>query len=259
MLIHGPSAGREDADPGVRGSTRIMLALCVLTVVAACVAPYGIYHTVKQGQTLYGISRAYGVEEDRIVRVNRLKDRVALRVGQKLFIPGAMKEIDVEPAAYSADRRGGATPGDGGQPVPGQAPGEDKGRPASPGTGASFVWPVKGRILSGFGTRGARVHDGLDIAASAGDPIRAAAAGKVIYSDNGLRGYGNIIVIRHQGSMSTIYAHNRVNLVKEGEFVEQGQVIGKVGDSGNASGPHLHFEVRMGEIPVNPLRYLPSD
>jgi len=219
---------------------KCFLVICISAGLAACVVTPGVYHTVKKGQNIYRISKAYGVEEEKLMKVNRLKDPAQIKVGQKIFIPGAMKELYVEPA-----------PAEGESAAPTLVEGEKK-----EGQGASFIWPVKGKILSEFGARGTRLHEGIDISVPEGTPIAAAASGKVIYSSNKLRGYGNIIVIRHEGKFSTIYAHNRLNLVKEGEFVEQGQIIGKVGLSGRTSGSHLHFEVRVGENPVDPLDYL---
>ncbi|RME84755.1 MAG: M23 family metallopeptidase, partial [Zetaproteobacteria bacterium] len=120
-----------------------------------------------------------------------------------------------------------------------------------------LIWPVRGKITSGFGRRHGRVHDGIDIAAPRGTKVRAAASGVVVYADHRLSGYGNMVIIRHPGEIFTAYAHNARNLVRKGDHVRQGQVIATVGASGRASGPHLHFEVRIGAQPVDPLAYLP--
>jgi lipoprotein NlpD len=101
------------------------------------------------------------------------------------------------------------------------------------------------------------MHDGIDIGAKEGTPIRAAAAGEVVYSDQRLSGYGKLIIIRHSSDMFTAYAHNQRNLVRKGGRVKAGAVIARVGRTGRASGPHLHFEVRRGSTPVDPLAYLP--
>jgi murein DD-endopeptidase MepM/ murein hydrolase activator NlpD len=119
-------------------------------------------------------------------------------------------------------------------------------------------WPVAGKITSKFGPRRGSFHDGLDISAPLGTPILAAASGEVIYS-GALRGYGNLVILRHRGGYVTIYAHNQKNLVREGKAVRRGQVIARVGQTGRASGPHLHFEVRKDNLARNPLRYLPED
>jgi murein DD-endopeptidase MepM/ murein hydrolase activator NlpD len=119
-------------------------------------------------------------------------------------------------------------------------------------------WPiVNGAVTSGFGPRGGGFHDGIDIGAPAGTPIYAAAGGKVAYCSR-LPGYGNVIILRHGGGYATVYAHNRQHLVKEGEPVKEGQMIGRVGESGRTTGPNLHFEVRRENVAHNPLYFLPD-
>ena len=121
-----------------------------------------------------------------------------------------------------------------------------------------FRWPIEGRITSGFGPRRESFHDGIDIAAPRGTPVCAAADGEVIFS-NVLHGYGNIVIVRHRHGYVTVYAHNQKNLVREGQVVRRGQRLAEVGQSGRATGPHLHFEVRKDNLARNPLRYLPED
>ncbi len=111
--------------------------------------------------------------------------------------------------------------------------------------------------MSGFGFRGGLHHDGIDIAAAEGTSIAAGADGRVLYADDGLPGYGNMIIIRHVGEYSTVYAHCRELMVKKGDFVSAGEAIATVGQTGRASGPHLHFEVRAGKKPVDPAGFLP--
>ena len=119
-----------------------------------------------------------------------------------------------------------------------------------------MIWPVRGPVTSGFGMRDGANHDGIDISVTRGTKIRAAEAGRVLHSDNDLAGYGNLIILKHKGSLSSVYAHNRKNLVKAGQFVEKGQVIAEVGRTGRTSAPHLHFEVRRSGTAVDPLEYL---
>ena len=121
-----------------------------------------------------------------------------------------------------------------------------------------FIWPVDGKVVSQFGIRDGRRHDGLDIAAPEGTSIRAAASGTVLYSGNQQTGYGNLIILHHAQDMITVYAHNKVNLVKDGEAVKQGQEIAKVGRSGRVTKFHLHFEVRKRTKPRNPQFFLPK-
>jgi len=118
-----------------------------------------------------------------------------------------------------------------------------------------FIKPVQGKIISEFGPRNGRMHKGIDIQAPEGESIKAAEDGVVIFSGF-LKGYGNVVIIKHEGDFFTVYAHNRVNLVKEGEFVKKGQVIGNVGMTGNAQTPHLHFEVRKKTRPLDPTEYV---
>jgi murein DD-endopeptidase MepM/ murein hydrolase activator NlpD len=124
-----------------------------------------------------------------------------------------------------------------------------------------FQWPVEGTLTSPFNVRssGRRLHLGIDIANKKGTPVRAACSGRVIYSDSKyLPSMGNMILIEHAGGWVTLYSHNERNLVKEGDVVETGQVIAAVGATGNATGPHLHFEIRKNaDTPVNPIEYLP--
>lgn len=125
------------------------------------------------------------------------------------------------------------------------------------GTGR-FLWPVPHfyRVSSQFGPRGRRHHDGIDIPAPTGTPVVAADTGVVIYSDNGIRGYGNMVVVAHGDDIFTVYAHHSKNKVSKGERVERGQVIALVGNTGRSSGPHLHFEIRVKDVVRNPAQYL---
>jgi murein DD-endopeptidase MepM/ murein hydrolase activator NlpD len=191
----------------------------------------GVYHIIKKGQTLWRIARTYGVDLLLLAEVNAIEDPTYIKAGDALFIPGAPKVLEVE--IYHP--------------------------PTTPSPAASslgFIWPVVGKVTSGFGMRHGRKHTGIDIDADAGDPIKAAYDGKVIYSGSKFKGYGNMIIIEHANDFTTIYAHNKENLVKEGEWVTQGQVIALVGKTGEASGSHLHFEIHLGDKPLDPLEYL---
>lgn len=124
---------------------------------------------------------------------------------------------------------------------------------------ARFSWPLSTqRITSLFGERWGRPHEGLDIAAPQGTPVMAARGGKVIYAENQISGYGNMVIIRHSPSFATVYAHLSRIGVRVGDYVDRGKVIGKVGMTGRATKPHLHFEVRNSRAAVDPLLYLPG-
>src|SRR5690606_32827006 len=114
------------------------------------------------------------------------------------------------------------------------------------GTGR-FLWPVPHfyKVSSQFGPRGRRHHDGIDIPAPSGTPVVAVDHGVVVYSGNGIRGYGNMVVLNHGENVFTVYAHHKKNLVKKGERVKRGQTIAQVGNTGRSTGPHLHFEIRI--------------
>ncbi|OGV97256.1 MAG: hypothetical protein A3I04_01845 [Nitrospinae bacterium RIFCSPLOWO2_02_FULL_39_110] len=119
-----------------------------------------------------------------------------------------------------------------------------------------FIWPVKGNLTSGFGFRSKGKHDGIDISAPKGRVIIASASGKIIFSGWGPTGYGKIVIIKHSKKYVTVYAHNYKNLVEKGQSVRKGEKIALVGSTGRATGPHLHFELRINRIPVDPLPYL---
>ena len=189
----------------------------------------GVYHTVGKGQTLWSICSRYGVDIREVQKINNIKNPARIFVGQKIFIPGASTVRTVSPTVEQSNK-----------------------------TLPSFIWPVKGKITKRFGVREGERHDGIDIAAPRGTPVIAAAAGLVIYSGNDIKGYGNLVIIQHDGDVKTVYGHNLVNLVSLDEVVEQGRVISKVGSSGRSSGPHLHFEVRISRSAVDPIQYLPK-
>jgi murein DD-endopeptidase MepM/ murein hydrolase activator NlpD len=190
-------------------------------------ASHGITHTVSRGETLYSIARAYGKEVEELARINNLADASRLEVGQQLFIPGATEHRSGLPAVAGGDR-----------------------------SRVILAWPVRGEILSPFGApRPGRTHEGLDIRGRNGEPVVAAAAGKVIFSGT-MRGYGKVVILDHGGGLETRYAHNKKLLVRAGQRVSRGQKIATVGHTGNATGDHVHFEVRRNKVAVDPVRYL---
>ncbi len=130
------------------------------------------------------------------------------------------------------------------------------GDPSGPGTKISFRWPANGKVTSGFGVRGGKAHRGIDIAGYPGKAVRAAAGGTVVFS--GEKGeYGRVVILRHAGSYETVYAHNMDTFVLEGAQVQKGQPIADMGSTGNSTGPHLHFEVRVEDLALDPLACLP--
>ncbi len=228
-------------------------------------AKSGVTHTVEKGQTLWRIARAYGVPVQELAEVNDLPDPTQIRAGQGLWVPRAERVLHVVPAgtppvAPQPDRRPPAqTAGNAKQP-PTAARDDDDDEAKAPKVEVRrnrFAWPVKGVLFSRFGVRDGTQHDGIDIAAPKGTAISAADGGEVLYAGT-QNGYGNIVLVKHRDDLITIYAHNDENLVKTGDSVKSGQLLGKVGETGRASGPHLHFEVRQNRVPRNPLFFLPS-
>jgi murein DD-endopeptidase MepM/ murein hydrolase activator NlpD len=212
-----------------------------LAAIVACAGPReGVVHVVKPGETVYRLSRYYGVPVDRIVRANRIRDVSSVPVGARLFIPGARRAPPSRTIALASYA----------PPVP------DARLRAHREADLDFVWPVRGRLSSRFGRRGGRPHEGIDIATRKGTDVHAAEAGRVIHAGR-LGGYGRVVIIKHAGHYSTVYAHNHRNRVRKGAFVEKGEVVAEVGASGNASGPHLHFEIRRDRRPQDPLQLLP--
>lgn len=148
-------------------------------------------------------------------------------------------------------------------PAPAPAPAASKVAPVqeaavvSAPSSSGFVWPAQGKVISKFGTTsdGLR-NDGINISAPAGAPVMAAADGTVAYAGNQLRGFGNLVLIRHANGLITAYAHNQSLLVQKGDKVKRGAVIARVGQTGNVAKPQLHFEIRKGEEPVDPMKYL---
>lgn len=194
-------------------------------------ARQGFYHVVKPGENLFRIAKAYDLTYEELARANGIRDPRRIVAGQKVFVParGQQRRPDIPVTA------------------PGESPTE---------TDTVFVWPVSGSLNSGFGPRGSGFHDGVDIAAPEGTPIRAVEHGEVIYSDQ-LRGYGKMVIIRHSGGIVSVYAHNQVNLVREGQQVARGEIIARVGSTGRVTGPHLHFEIRKNNLAQDPMLYLP--
>jgi murein DD-endopeptidase MepM/ murein hydrolase activator NlpD len=220
---------------------------------------HGVLHPVEKGQTLWRIARAYHVSAQLLAEVNDLTDPTKLEVGQALWIPGAEALLKVPPAPEKPSGHGRGT-----TTHAGVASSEDEPPPPLPPDDeprvqvhhSRFIWPLKGPIASRFGVRNGNQHDGIDIDAPQGAPIIAADAGEVLYAGV-QRGYGNLILLRHSDNLITVYAHNDRNQVKAGDHVGKGQAIAVVGQTGRATGPHLHFEVREERIPRNPLFFLP--
>ena len=250
------------------------------------------YYTVKRGDTLYSIALEHGADYRELAQWNKLEDASKIRVGQELRVtslddraaaqvgaarlPGEVESRPlgtVPPAAaqdsgmktspkalrlpYSEQNLAALSrpepPKPEVKPEVKPEPATAKPAPDRDPEAIEFAWPARGKLLAGFAEPS---NKGLDIAGKPGDPVLAAASGRVMYTGTGIRGYGKLIVIKHDNNFNSVYAHNREILVKEGQNVTRGQRIAELGDT-DADAPKLHFEIRKSGKPVDPARYLP--
>jgi len=215
------------------------LAFCLALAFAACASSReSSVHVVQRGENLYRIALHYGVSVEDIARENRIRDEGQLEVGTRLTIPNPERGAAQRPLMPPERLRSIA---------------QDDAFGAG---GLRFAWPLHGLVTSQFGWRRGRMHEGVDIAVRGGTQVHAAEAGHVIYASR-LGGYGNVVVLRHGKLYETVYAHNRRFRVKKGGRVRKGDVIAEVGATGNASAPHLHFEIRRHDGARDPLLFLP--
>ena len=220
----------------------ILLCLCVILVFSGCASKpkeprhyHHSYHTVQKGDTLFSISWRYGIDAKQLAKWNKIPYPYTIYPGQKLRVnstapisSSAKRSSDRKSTTQTTKKKVKAVPvGD-------------------------WRWPVKGKLISKFSAN----NNGIDIAAKEGTIVSAASSGKVVYAGNGLRGYGNLLIIKHNASFFSAYAHNRRLLVAEGASVKTGQKIAEVGSTGTDR-PKLHFEIRKDGNPVDPLKYLP--
>jgi murein DD-endopeptidase MepM/ murein hydrolase activator NlpD len=233
--------------------------------------PGGRYHLVRAGQTGIAIARAYGVPWSRMVTANALGEPYILRVGQRVLIPG-------DPARRpSAAERAAAFTLDIDSILTGSQPAVAENKPVAkpvatprrvlaattpvvgtPPTPGRFVWPVSGIVVRRFGAAGTGERsDGIKIAVPLGTPIKSVADGDVAYVGDGIAALGGLVIIRHGGGWASVYGHAGKLLVRRGQAVKKGDTIALSGETGFADRPELHFELRKGRTPVDPVGQLP--
>ncbi len=223
-------------------------------------------HIVAPGEGLIGIAHKYGVPLTALARANHIQPYGKISIGDRLTIPGGRRVAARYPATPQvAQPRTVATEKVASAPVQNArvATAETNSTESvthtaeAAGSMPSFRWPVKGRIIAGFGPRpnGAQ-NDGINLAVPEGTPIKAADDGVVAYAGNELKGYGNLVLIRHANGFVSAYANASELLVKRGDTIKRGQVIAHAGQTGNVTSPQLHFEIRKGATPVDPTKYL---
>jgi murein DD-endopeptidase MepM/ murein hydrolase activator NlpD len=234
---------------------RLVLALLCLAVGAGCASSGngkpmhadhlpGSWYVVASGDTPVSIAQRAGIPLEDLLEINGIRRNDARPPGSSLFLYGNPRGLArPEPTA----------------PEPVAVPEPAAGAPAPSEKQAPLRWPLAApRLTSRFGKRWGRPHEGVDMGAPIGTPVYAAAAGSVIYSGDQVRGYGNMVVLKHAEGLVTVYAHNSRLLVRVGDAVTEGQEIARVGDTGRSTAPHLHFEVRRRDTPVDPIPFLPA-
>lgn len=250
------------------------------------VAANGAVHVVAPGETLYSLARRYRKSPAAIAQANKLAPDYRLRIGERVVIPGqgparvqtasprpAAPAPALRPVAAAAPKPQGAPSEPRSQVAAMQPPASARvatpateptieaasGATSSDTTGAtpSFRWPVRGRIIQGFGPKGnGQQNDGINLAVPEGTSVKASEDGVVAYAGNELKGYGNLVLVRHSNGFVTAYAHASEVMVKRGDQVKRGQIIARAGQTGNVTSPQLHFEIRKGATPVDPTQYL---
>lgn len=246
---------------------RLLMIIALLLLLSACET--GIYHTVKPGQTLYRISRTYGVSESSLMWANKINDPTKVRVGTRLFVPGAdrVRHVAVVKPAPTVKKtapvKTAATKKTVRPPTAAKknAVVRKSSSPAKRGRSTAvkkLQWPLRGKIVRAFSAKAkAGSGKGIEIAARSGTRVAAAEAGKVIYSGDGVNGYGHLIILQHENDLFTVYGFNQRNYVRQGDFVSKGERIALSGVPPAGGTPRLHFEVRKGKQAVNPILYLP--
>jgi murein DD-endopeptidase MepM/ murein hydrolase activator NlpD len=274
-------AGQRIVIPGgARSPANVELAKAPVTATL----PGASIHSVQSGDTLFSLGRRYKLHPYAIADLNGLSHNASLRLGQKVRIPSggrrlasaspdaAVAVVDDSPpdGAFETGPEDSAVGSGKSQQRIAEEPGENaegageeaySEEPPTPATDAthSFRWPVKGRVISTFGAKpGGTRNEGINIAVPEGAGVRAADSGVVAYAGNELKGYGNLVLIRHQGGWVTAYAHNKELLVKRGDTVKRGDMIARAGRTGSVESPQLHFELRKGATAVDPMKYLAS-
>ena len=226
------------------------------------VLPRGTEHTVRAGETLYRIAKSYDATVYEIARANAIGPPYTIFVDQKLRIPGTVVvRATAAGSGSSASSASSATHETSAVTTPSTIPAPPpKSVPTPPpSSGSGFIWPANGKVISSFGPKNQGLHnDGINIAGNEGDAVLAAENGVVAYAGNELRGFGNLILVKHANGYVTAYAHASELLVRRGDKVSRGQAIARLGATGNVSSPQLHFEVRKGKKPLDPQIHLPS-
>lgn len=261
----GPASALSAPQTRMASNTPTLPSAAPVGPPRTALTPAASVHVIAPGETLHGIARLYGKPVLMLAKANNIPPDTMVKVGDRITIPGAgSASASATPAAPRGEAVVGplatadsphsarlASPA----PPEGQEGAVKTAEPA--GSLPSFRWPVRGRVIAGFGPKpNGLQNDGINLAVPEGTPVKAAEDGVVAYAGNELKGYGNLLLIKHAGGWMTAYAHNDVLLVRRGETVKRGQEIAKVGSTGANGPPQLHFEIRRGTKALDPDQYL---
>jgi murein DD-endopeptidase MepM/ murein hydrolase activator NlpD len=277
--LKGPAAALAAPPPRVAANAPALPAAAAPTLPPAtpiapprmALAPTSAVHVVAAGETLRSIAHMYGKPVLVLAKANNIAPDSRMKIGARLVIPDAKtaahppvaqpKRAEAPPVAAAPQNLASVaeSPHSARLASP-AAPEEEQGavKAAEPaGKLGEFRWPVRGRVIAGFGPKpNGLQNDGINLAVPEGTPIKAAEDGVVAYAGNELKGYGNLVLLRHGNGFVTAYAHASEILVKKGDVIKRGQTIAKSGQTGSVTAPQLHFEIRKGSTPVDPAQYL---
>jgi len=274
LLIPHPAAAGVAAEAPPAAVPVAAVAPAVKPVAAASAPAVAMVHVVNHGDTLHSIAHRYHVSVAELVRANNLEASAKLKLGSRLNVPAkvaaaapaaaAAAPQPVAAAPVAAPKMASAAASQQSARLAQANPAAEDGVPdstvkAAEATGAlpTFRWPVRGKVIAGYGAKtNGKSNDGINLAVPEGTPVKAAEDGVVAYAGNELKGYGNLVLVRHANGYVTAYAHASELLVKRGDSIKRGQVIAKSGQSGEVASPQLHFEIRKGSTPVDPLQFL---
>jgi murein DD-endopeptidase MepM/ murein hydrolase activator NlpD len=218
-------------------------------------------HTVAPGETLSKVARTYKISLTAIAKANNIAPHTQVKIGDQLVIPGVRAQAATAapaPVAQKPEQKVAAVPPvSTARSITPAAANPPEAKSVTNTALPTFRWPVRGRVISSYGpkTTGTQ-NDGINVAVPEGTPIKAAEEGVVAYAGNELKSYGNLVLIRHSNGYVTAYAHASEILVKRDEPIKRGQIIAKSGQTGSVTAPQLHFEIRKGSSPVDPMPYL---
>jgi len=229
-------------------------------------SPKESVYRVASGDTLIGIARKYNVALPELAKANNVDPNHRVTPGDRIMVPGGHSIVEIKQASTPKIEKPQTTPTTVAS-IPPQRANVATPEPTAPETAAkaaepagsmpTFRWPVHGRVISSFGARvNGQPNDGINVAVPEGTAVKSAEDGVVAYAGNELKGFGNLVLVRHANGYVSAYAHASEIAVKRGDTIKRGQVIAKAGQTGNVTSPQLHFEIRKGSTPVDPTQFL---